>query len=208
MNGTRFDAATRAVAGTRRRVVAGAATLALGGIVRSVGLPSQARTRKLKPAYQCPGSPTNFVAENAVGRRAHRFTAERSGSLRQIKLLVNKPDDPNNAGDFVVQLVKVIGSPNGDPSASPLDVLAAVTIADATVPTGVSTLTAKFAGTRLEQGTEYAVVVSRPGSPLFAVGILFEATGASCPGQMYAAAGGGDFGSLSEHDMVLTVSVR
>jgi hypothetical protein len=141
------------------------------------------------------------------GRRAHRFTAERSGVLCQIKLLVNKPDDPNNEGDFVVQLVKVNGSAGGEPSASPLDVLAALTIPDATVPNGVSTLPAKFAGTRLEQGTEYAVVVSRPESPLFSVGILFEQSGASCPGRMYAATGSGDFGSLIEHDMVLTVSV-
>ena len=206
MDGTRFDAATRAIAGSRRRVVVGAATLALGGILQSVTSQTRARSR-LRRAYRCAGTPTNFVAEDADGRRAHRFTAKRSGVLRQIKLQVNKPDDPNNEGDFVVQLVKVIGSPDGEPSASPLDVLAAVTIADATVPTGISTLTAKFAGTQLNQGTEYAVVVSRPGSPLFAVGILFEATGASCPGQMYAATGSGDFGSLIEHDMVVTVSV-
>ena len=51
MDGTRFDAVTRAVAGTRRRVVVVAAALALGSIARGLGSPSQVRARsRLKRA--------------------------------------------------------------------------------------------------------------------------------------------------------------
>ena len=51
MDGTRFDAVTRSAAGPRRRVVAGVPALALGGIARGLGSPSQVRARsRLKRA--------------------------------------------------------------------------------------------------------------------------------------------------------------
>jgi hypothetical protein len=93
-------------------------------------------------------------------------------------------------------------------------VLAAVTIDDATVPTGASTLTAKFVGTRVEQGSgpfevkEYAVVVTRPGSNSFSVGIWNDPNGDACPGQTYVANGDSGFSPLPlPFDMVVTVLV-
>src|SRR5215211_6999143 len=115
MEATRFDAATRAVARTRRRVVAGAATLALGGVVRGLVSPPVARAAKRKRAYRCAGPPEVVIFLDGDTRQGQRFSAARSGSLRQIKGTVHKVPG-STGGDYVVQLVKVTGSPNGTPS--------------------------------------------------------------------------------------------
>jgi hypothetical protein len=186
MDGAHFDDVTKVMMGGRRRVLTMAAALALGGALRTMVSPEVAQAAKRKRAYQCVGPPELTIFPGGDTRQGQRFTATRSGSLRQIKVAIHKAAS-SSAGDSVVQLVKVTGSPNGTPSSSPLDVLAAVTIPDATVPYGASTLTAKFAGTILEQGKEYAAVISRPGSDSLGVGIWDEPGGNACAGQMVSA---------------------
>ena len=91
----------------------------------------------LSVAYECPGTgPGAFGGINGTDRAAQRFVAGRSGSLRQIRFDIAK--DSSSPGDWVVQLVKVVGTGNTKPSNSPLDVLAANTIPDASLPDGES----------------------------------------------------------------------
>ena len=74
----------------------------------------------LSVAYECPGpGPGGFWGANGTDRAAQRFVAGRSGSLRQIRFDIFKFSD--SPGDWVVQLVKVVGTGNTKPSNSPLD---------------------------------------------------------------------------------------
>jgi hypothetical protein len=175
MDETRFAPPVQALADATGRRAAlrslGAASLAL---LAALGLDAAAaRKRKKKKrkkrgqgpplglAYQCAGAVEAAFSTGGSVLIAQRFAATRSGRLRQIRAPITK--DPGT-GDFVIQLVAVSGAPNGTPSDYPLDVLETVTIPDASVPDGESTLVGTFAGPRLVQGTEYAAVVSRRGA--------------------------------------------
>ena len=158
----------------------------------------------LSVAYECPGpGPGGFWGINGTDRLAQRFVAGRSGSLRQIRFDIIK--DPSSPGDWVVQLVKIVGIGNTKPSNSPLDVLAANTIADASVPDWDSTLIASFAGPTLEKNKEYAAVLSRPGSTTW--GMHMQDVDV-CGGQPFAGLGGDAFFSAGGPDLVVSVFVE
>src|SRR5829696_8461602 len=145
MDRNRFDDTLRDLStrlGNRRTLLAG--LLLVGGATGILRSPTtDARLRKRR-AFQCPG-PTEdtFGQGSGVGgdraRLAQVFRARRTGSLRQIRIPVVK--DSGHTGDYVIQLVKVSGSPNGVPFTSAADVLAEVTIRDGRVPLGASVLT-------------------------------------------------------------------
>jgi hypothetical protein len=208
MDGIRFDEATRALlAGmkSRRTVLGAAAVLGLGEALRVLVTPRGAHAAKrLKQAYRCPG-PVEATAGELSGQQrvAQVFTATEGGTLREMRFKIAK--FPETKGDYVVQLLKVTGSPNGLPSNSPLDVLAAVTIPDAKVPEGDSTLVANFAGTRLKKGKEYAAVISRPGNSEYAV--HSRQGGNDCEGRLFTAFDGDTFNLIANLDLIVTVLV-
>jgi hypothetical protein len=154
--------------------------------------------------YQCPGPKNDDISGDGADRFAQTFTADRDGSLRQIHFSVNKK--PNTTGDYLVQLLRVIG---GKPSHSPTDVLAALTVPDAAVATSSdATLTATFAGPALEAGTEYAVAFSRPGSgPGGAVANTRKGDGSACGGRLFIANGAGAFNEAPAQDTLVSVLV-
>jgi hypothetical protein len=158
MDGKRFDETAKALVGTRRAALTCGAGLALGGILSSLSPGTAGARTRLKKAYTCPPPPGNATSVGGGGtiRLAQSFTATRSGTLNQIKVAINKP--AGSAGDFVVQLVTMDGAL---PSSNPFDVIAAATVLNDQVKAGNTTLVAHFATTRLENDTQYAVVVSR-----------------------------------------------
>lgn len=210
--GKRFDDTARRIRESRRGMLAGTAGLVLAGAVsalpgRSVEAVKKKGKKKKKPqgpdlksAYTCaPSDATDSVEGSSLSRYAQSFTATRSGTLREIRVLINKALD---AGDYEVQLVRMSGSV---PSNGAFDVLAAATIPDGDVSTGNATLKAKFAATRLVQGTKYAVVVSRFGSEM-AIPVPFS--GDPCEGTMAIATAGDAFANLDPaRDMTVAVLV-
>ena len=211
MDGNRFDDTLKVLTermGTRRNVLAG--VLLLGGAAGGLRPPAMDARRRLRRAFQCPG-PTEDTFSIGSGsgdsqvRQAQVFRASRTGSLRQIKIALTK--DSTSVGDYVVQLVKVTGSPNGTPSNSAADVLAKVTIPDAKVPVGTSTLTGNFTGPKLAQGTEYAAVVKRLGNTNLTTRTRVVSNGADdCPNsQMFISPGEQAFEKVISQDMIVTV---
>jgi hypothetical protein len=156
--------------------------------------------------YQCPGPKNSGVSGSGTERFAQTFTAERSGSLRQIQFSVIEKS--GTSGDYLVQLLKVIG---GKPSHSPMDVLAAVTIPDAEVATNNdATVTATFAGTPLVAGTEYAVALSRPGVGLGEITLNTQkGGGGACGGQLFIAVAADVFApEIFAQDTLVSVLVQ
>jgi hypothetical protein len=211
MDGNRFDDTLKVLTermGTRRTLLAG--VLLLGGAAGGLRpTPTEARRRQLRRAFQCPG-PTEDTFSIGSGsgdgaRQAQVFRASRTGSLRQIKIALTK--ERNTAGDYVVQLVKVTGSPNGTPSNSAADVLAKVTIPDAKVPVGTSTLTGTFTGPKLVQGNEYAAVVKRLGNTTLTTRTREGSNNADdCPNsQLFSSSGEQAFEKVFSQDMIVTV---
>jgi hypothetical protein len=155
--------------------------------------------------YQCPGPKNSGVSGDGAIRFAQTFTAERSGSLRQIQFSVKK--EAGTTGDYVVQLLRVSG---GKPSPSPIDVLASVTIPDAEVATSSdATVTATFTGTALVAGTEYAAALSRPGVGLGEVTInTIKVGGSACGGKLFLAFQGDVFAEeILVQDALVSVRV-
>jgi hypothetical protein len=154
--------------------------------------------------YQCPGPKTNSLSGDGANRFAQTFIAERSGSLQQIQFSINKK--PNTTGDYLVQLLKVVG---GKPSHSPTDVLAALTVPDAAVATSSdATLTATFAGPALVAGNEYAAAFSRPGTGPGGVGANNrKGDGSACGGNWFIADGAGPFNEAVAQDLLVSVLV-
>ena len=208
---TRFDETIKGFSqrlGNRRTLLAG--LLLLGGATAGLRPPATDARRRRKRAFQCPGPTEDTFGIGSDGSRARLaqvFTASRTGSLRQIKIAVVKK--PNPGSDYVVQLVKVSGSPNGTPSNSAADVLAEVTIPDGNVPAGASTLTGSFSGPKLVQGTEYAAVINRLGNTELTVGTRVGANGADdCPNsRMFSATGDNAFEEVFIQDMIVSVLV-
>jgi hypothetical protein len=208
MDGHRFDTAAKVLASgvkSRRAALISAAAFSLGEMLRGLTTShgAQAATNR-KQTYRCPG-PIEATAGGLSGmqRSAQVFTATRSGTLREILFRITK--FRNTSGDYVVQLVKVTGSPNGTPSSSPLDVLAAVTIPDVSVPEGISTLRGVFAGTQIKKGREYAAVLSRPGNSEYAAHL--RQGGGDCEGRLFSAFGGGAFNPVNNLDLIVAVLV-
>jgi hypothetical protein len=156
--------------------------------------------------YQCPGPKNSGVTGNGEIRFAQTFTAERSGSLRQIQFSVNKK--PGTAGDYVVQLLRVSG---GKPSHSPIDVLASVTVPDAQVATSSDAIVpATFSGPTLVAGTEYAAALSRPGVGLGEVTVnTLKVGGGACGGKLFLAVQGDVFAEeILAQDALVSVRVN
>jgi hypothetical protein len=152
--------------------------------------------------YQCSGLDLSDPGPDSI-RVAQTFTAERSGSLRQVQFSVNKP--PATTGDYLVQLLRVSG---GTPSISPTDVLASIPVPDAQVATSSdATVTATFTGPDLVAGTEYAVAFSRPGSGAAGFGPVVTSGGSTCSGKLFVAVGAGVFKEELSMNLDLLVSV-
>jgi hypothetical protein len=107
------------------------------------------------------------LSGGAESRIGHVFAATVDGSLREVRIDIRK-DAALPGGDYLVQLLATSGAP-AEPDHTALGVLAVAIVPDATVPDGDSTLVAEFNGPDLVAGTEYGVVVARPGSPQLAV---------------------------------------
>jgi hypothetical protein len=153
-------------------------------------------------AYDCAGPGTMSLLNGPTARVGQLFTATRSGLLRRIEIPVKK--DGGSPGDWLIQLVRVT---DRVPGHEPLDVLAAVTIPDALVPEGVSTLTGDFRGTELKAGSEYAAVISRPGGTLRHMVHPRGPKGSEiCEGQMHIAFGDGEF-NPGAVEMIVSVFV-
>lgn len=150
--------------GSRRAALGTVLHAALGAIATGVVAAGHgdAKRKKKKPpplrlAYRCPAPPEGQGVGTRIGQV---YTATRSGTLRQIRVGIDKPAGTH--GDYVVQLLAASGSP-AVPDDSALGVLAAVVVPEASVSNGLTTLVANFAGTELVRGTAYAVVVGRRG---------------------------------------------
>ena len=213
MESNRFDDTIRRIGESRRGVLTGTAGLALAGALSALPARSseaaKKKKKKKKPAaepksaYTCAPSDTsdNFEA-GSLTRYAQSFTATRSGTLREIRVLIDKAV---NDKDYEVQLVRMASA--GDvPSNGPFDVMAAAIVPDEDVPTGRATLVAKFAATELVQGTKYAVVVSRFAAEM-AIPVSFS--GDPCEGTMASATAGDVFTNVTgpARDMTVTVLV-
>ena len=127
MGPLRFDQATRLLfgdSGHRRTVLAVVAAAALKGAVgddlKPVGTGAKKKKRKkpqLKLAFQCPGPGDGFLALGAGTRVGQVFTAARTGTLRQVRIPIF--NEPGDEGDFVVQLLVVVGI-RGDEAHNPV----------------------------------------------------------------------------------------
>jgi hypothetical protein len=164
------------------------------------------KKRKKKPgspalqlAYECPGPPESVGTFLLISRVAQVFAAERSGTLRRIQFHINK--DAGSAGDYVVQLVRV---DSGTPSSVATHILAGITIPNADVPDGESTLAADFLGPELTAGTEYAAAIGRVANSIELGN--FTGTGNICAGQTFASMGGA-FTESPTLDVVVSVFV-
>lgn len=210
METNRFAELSRIVNPGSRRGFAAALTggsLALFGPLRGLTETEAKKKRKKKKkkkpplalAYECPGPPEDFGTYNNISRVAQVFVAARSGTLRRIEFLVDKAT--GSSGDYVVQLLRV---DTGTPSQAATHVLAGITIPDADVPDGESTLAAHFNGPELEAGAEYAAAIGRLVSAV-RLG-FFSGTGNICAGQTFAAQGGA-FTEAAGQDVVVSVFV-
>jgi hypothetical protein len=146
--------------------------------------------------YQCPGPFSDSVAVEGNKRFAQTFTPSQSGALRQIQFGIRNEGSGSN---YVVQLLKVSG---GTPGSGFADILATVTIPDATVASGDTTLVADFSGPALSAGTEYAAAIGRPGSQYLTV----HKAPPTCAGQAYYSVNTNAFTELG-YDLVVSVFV-
>ena len=145
----------------------------------------------------------------AMAPGSHRFAqtfAPRSrGTLTDAEVEVTKP--AGSSGDWTVEIVLAERIPIGTNARV---VIASATVADATVPVGASTITARFAdaATIGPPGfrNEYELVVSRPGASASGFGYR---TGNDCAGQMLrSTTPGGSFSPFIDAttDLVFRVS--
>jgi hypothetical protein len=128
----------------------------------------------------CPGPSGGtagfFNPPGGNGRMAQTFTVINTGSLTSAQMEVIKA--ASSTGDYILQIVAVDGS--GVPTNT---VLASATIPNASVPTGVSTITGTFATpVPVTAGQQYAVVVTRPSSADLQATIR---SGDDCPGSRF-----------------------
>ena len=195
--------------GSRRGVLAaltGGSLAALGALRGQDDAQAKKKHKKkhkkapsLALAYQCPAPAESFGTYNTISRVAQVFVAGRGGTLRRIEFRIDKGDF--DAGDYVVQLLRV---DDGTPSHLATHILAGITIPDAGVPQGESTLTANFNGPELAAGMEYAAAIGRVGSSV-TLG-YFSGTGNVCAGQLFVAQGI-VFSEATGQDIVTSVFV-
>jgi len=139
----------------------------------------QNRPRTRTDATCGGGSDANLGAFSGNNRLAQTFTAIRSGPLVSAQILILKLAG-DTAGDFVLRLSPVAKS--GEVNAPANEVLAETSFTDAALPVGESTVTFTFATPfTVVAGTEYALVLTRPGGGQFA----WSGHGDSCSGQAF-----------------------
>ncbi len=200
MNSTQHAALLRSITGlaSRRGIIAGLASgLLATGIVADNVDEAEARKKgkrknkkrknkknknrqddpKVRVDATCPnlGSIISSVTDGNF-RFAQTFFAVRSGPLVTAVILSNK--EPGSDGDFVLRLSPVDAS--GVPTN---EVLAEASIASADAPDGVSTFTFAFSNPApVVAGTEYALVLTRPGGTFVA---WVGQSSAPCSGQRF-----------------------
>ncbi len=181
MGANRFDAFTLALTGaafSRRRLLTGVTGGVLGGLLgrRGVELVAAARTR----TASCTAD-NGFIAGDGDSRYAQSFTPSVAGKLSRVVVKVRKFE--GTTGAYILQIVNVVG---GKPDPDPANVLATAKIRNRHVPAGLErTLTFTFAKERAAKvltGTEYAFIVTRPGSTNLTV---FQQSLNPCAGQAF-----------------------
>jgi hypothetical protein len=165
--------------------------------------PSPPPPPRLIATYLCPG-PSSAQTGGPDGMRfAQTFRPAQNGELRQVEFSVLNNEA---AGDFVVQLLQVSG---GIPGHSPGDVLAEVTVPDASVAIGDgAAVVATLAGPPLVAGTEYAAAIHRPGTGSGQWAVKGR-TGDSnaCGGKKFSALGAEAFTGVATEDLLISVLV-
>jgi hypothetical protein len=125
----------------------------------------------------CPGPGGVYLAiNNGNYRFAQTFTALASGPLVEAQLRIGK--QVGSAGDYILRLspVDAFGVPTND-------VLASASAANSAVPDGFATVSFTFSFPfQIVAGTQYALVLTRPGS----THLLWEGhSGNTCAGHVY-----------------------
>jgi hypothetical protein len=122
---------------------------------------------------------SGFIAGDGDDRYAQSFTPSVAGKLSQVVVKVRKFE--GTTGGYILQIVNMVG---GKPDPNPANALATVKIGNRKVRAGLErTLTFNFAKDRAAKvlpGTEYAFIITRPGSTNLTV---FKVNGNPCPGQ-------------------------
>ena len=181
MHANRFDTLTHALTGaasSRRRLLSGMAGGALVGLLglRGVEEVAAARTR----TASCTAD-NGFIAGDGDDRYAQSFTPSVGGKLSLVVVKVRK--FKGTTGAYILQIVNVVG---GKPDPDPAHALATAKIRNRNVPAGLERmLTFNFAKDRAATvltGTEYAFIVTRPGSTNLTV---FQQSLNPCPGQAF-----------------------
>jgi hypothetical protein len=203
MEADRFDALSRWLAcRTHRRALVGGAVAASAASTLATSIPVVAARRQ---AATC--SPATVTNHGSSGdpRYAASFVAGAAGKLSQVE--IGLETFAAAEGDFIVQLFAAdptTGKPTGKARASR-------TVPGELPPNSKVTLVARFKKrrtTRLVQGTQYVVVVSRPGvaGNTWAVQV---GTGDPCADSQFFSSPGqsSDFTERVGEDLVFTVFV-
>ncbi len=197
MHADRFDGLTRSLstaASSRRRLLTGVGGGALGTLfgLRGVEEAAAARTR----TASCTAD-SGFIAGTGDDRYAQSFTPSVGGKLSRVVVKVRKFEE--TTGAYKLQIVNMVG---GKPDPDPANALATAKIRNRDVRAGLErTLTFNFAKDRaakIQTGTEYAFVITRPGSNNLTV---FRVNGNPCPGQgFFFEASTGQFTAMGTSD--------
>ena len=149
-----------------------AAALAIG--LAALAAPSAASAQAV-PDASCTSPSVGVIGQPGNNRGAQTFTAQNTGALTRAQVEIDKIGNP---GDWILSINAVDGL--GTPTNT---VLGATTIPDASVPSGVGTLTGDFASpATVTAGQRYAVVFTRPASDTLR--IRYSVVNA-CPGDAF-----------------------
>jgi hypothetical protein len=128
--------------------------LAIG--LAALAAPSAASAQAVSDA-SCTSPSAGVIGQPGNNRGAQTFTAQNTGALTRAQVEIDKIGNP---GDWNLSINAVDGS--GTPTNT---VLGATTILDASVPSGVGTLTGDFSPpATVTAGQQYALVFARPAS--------------------------------------------
>jgi hypothetical protein len=149
-----------------------AMALAIG--LAALAAPSVA-TAQAVPDASCTSPSAAVIGQPGNNRGAQTFTAQNTGALTRAQVEIDKIGNP---GDWNLSINAVDGS--GIPTNT---VLGATTILDASVPSGVGTLTGDFSSpATVTAGQQYALVFTRPASDTLR--IRYSVVNA-CPGDAF-----------------------
>jgi hypothetical protein len=181
MHADLFDALTRSLSmatSSRRRLLTGVAGGVLGGLLGLRGVEVVAATRT--KTASCTAD-SGFIAGDGDDRYAQSFTPSVGGKLSRVVVKVRK--FKGTTGTYILQIVNVVG---GKPDPDPAHALATAKIRNRNVPADLERmLTFNFAKDRAATvltGTEYAFIVTRPGSTNLTV---FQQSLNPCAGQAF-----------------------